>query len=89
MLSEASGLGSGIPRGAQDDRQRLKAARARESWTTSSAKSLVIVESACQGENHHKYLGSGYTVKASMGHVMTCPRGPGRGLEEELRATTS
>ena len=38
------------------------------------AKSLVIVESPAKARTINKYLGSGYTVKASMGHVLDLPK---------------
>jgi DNA topoisomerase-1 len=38
------------------------------------SKSLVIVESPAKAKTINKYLGSGYTVKASMGHVMDLPK---------------
>jgi DNA topoisomerase-1 len=38
------------------------------------AKSLVIVESPAKARTINKYLGSDYTVKASMGHVMDLPK---------------
>ena len=38
------------------------------------AKSLVIVESPAKAKTINRYLGSAYTVKASMGHVMDLPK---------------
>ncbi len=38
------------------------------------ARSLVIVESPAKAKTINKYLGSGYTVKASYGHVMDLPK---------------
>ena len=35
---------------------------------------LVIVESPAKAKTIGRYLGNGYTVKASMGHVRDCPR---------------
>jgi DNA topoisomerase-1 len=38
------------------------------------AKALVIVESPAKARTINRYLGSDYTVKASMGHVMDLPK---------------
>jgi DNA topoisomerase I len=38
------------------------------------ARSLVIVESPAKAKTINKYLGTGYTVKASYGHVMDLPK---------------
>jgi len=37
-------------------------------------RSLVIVESPAKANTINKYLGSGYVVKASMGHVKDLPK---------------
>src|SRR6185436_7991293 len=49
-------------------------------------KSLVIVESPAKAKTINKYLGSGYVVKASRGHVRDLPEhnygiDPGRNFE--------
>ena len=42
--------------------------------TAASKKSLVIVESPAKANTIKKYLGSGYVVKASVGHIKDLPK---------------
>ena len=42
--------------------------------TAKSEKTLVIVESPAKAKTIEKYLGTGYTVKASMGHLIDLPK---------------
>ena len=43
--------------------------------TSSNSKSLVIVESPAKARTIAKYLGRGYTVEASIGHIRDLPSG--------------
>ncbi|MDY6914535.1 MAG: type I DNA topoisomerase [Planctomycetota bacterium] len=52
-----------------------KAFKKRKKNTASSrpGRKLVIVESPAKAKTIHRYLGSGYVIKASMGHVRDLP----------------
>ena len=53
-----------------------------------SGMALVIVESPAKAKTINKYLGSAYTVKASMGHVRDLPeKGIGVDIEKEFEPT--
>ena len=41
---------------------------------TETLKTLLIVESPAKGKTIEKYLGKGYTVAASMGHLIDLPK---------------
>src|SRR5437879_409356 len=52
------------------------------------AKSLIIVESPAKAKTIKKYLGSGYTVKASVGHVLDLPKSKiGIDIEDGFKPT--
>ncbi len=62
--------------------------------TSSGGKSLVIVESPAKAKTINKYLGGGYVVKASRGHVRDLPQrrygiDPGRNFEPTYEVLTT
>ena len=54
--------------------RRKAAAEGREPSANGSGPALVIVESPKKARSINKFLGSGYVVKASMGHVRDLPK---------------
>src|SRR5919109_5241136 len=48
------------------------------------AKNIVVVESPTKAKTIGKYLGSDYTVRASMGHVRDLPKSTKTGLGVEV-----
>ncbi len=59
------------PRAATRPAPKARAAPREEAG--GAGRSLVIVESPAKAKTIHKYLGRGYVVKASMGHVRDLP----------------
>ena len=56
--------------------------------TTTSGKSLVIVESPAKSKTINKYLGPGFTVMASMGHIRDLPaKGLNVDIENDFEPT--
>jgi DNA topoisomerase-1 len=47
----------------------------RAASTPGNGKALVIVESPAKARTISKYLGSNYTVEASIGHIRDLPHG--------------
>ncbi len=61
---------AGKKAGAVEVDARVPAPRA----TRVSGNTLVVVESPAKAKTIKKYLGAGYTVKASVGHIMDLPK---------------
>src|SRR5438270_13673213 len=70
-MATVTGPGSrGVSRGAR----RCSGPSPRRSREEPVAKSLVIVESPAKGKTIAGFLGAGYDVKASVGHIRDLPR---------------
>src|SRR6202166_910860 len=55
-------------------RLRVQQAKAGSVIRMAMTKSLVIVESPAKAKTIEKYLGKGYEVLASVGHIMDLPK---------------
>ena len=51
-----------------------KGAKSTAKSTKAKKSVLVVVESPAKAKTIEKYLGAGYTVKASMGHLIDLPK---------------
>lgn len=73
---------------------KTKTVKTEEVATSTKGKSLVIVESPAKAKTINKYLGSGYVVRSSVGHVRDLPvsgagkvdKGDETGLTREQKA---
>ena len=54
--------------------EKKKTAKKSSKKTSKSKKILVIVESPAKAKTIEHYLGTGYTVRASMGHLIDLPK---------------
>ena len=55
--------------------------------STAGGTSLVIVESPAKARTISKFLGRGYTIEASIGHIRDLPRGPRKSPSSTRRRT--
>ena len=62
------------PRRAASTKSRKKPAAVAEEAVAPGTTSLVIVESPAKAKTIGKYLGRGYRVKATVGHILDLPR---------------
>lgn len=56
------------------EEKKRKTAKAKKTSTKKTPQTLVIVESPAKAHTIEKYLGPGYVVKASMGHLIDLPK---------------
>lgn len=66
------------------DNGGAKKASAAQQKAAAAGKQLVIVESPAKAKTINKYLGSGYIVKASVGHVRDLPKSNPKGVKSPV-----
>lgn len=63
-----------VKKSAESEKSAKKSAELKETKSKNAEKTLVIVESPAKAKTIEHYLGTGYTVKASMGHLIDLPK---------------
>ncbi len=65
---------STVAKSSASKAKKSKSSKSQKEGAKSAAGTLVIVESPAKAKTIEHYLGTGYTVKASMGHLIDLPK---------------